>query len=128
MVELQINASSELSEIFTDFGNKPFMSYQVQFFPPRLLPNSFKSEEDGLIEAVSIIPPDQVPLNASVISLHTIYTLKVEDDSVLKLKAHIAPHSNEYSFEDYMRSICAMFSLTIICILLSIVALFLPNF
>lgn len=64
-----------------------------------------------------------VPKNANVISSHVIYTLKVNEDKSLSIRARIAPHGNEDSLRHELKSDCSMCSPSGIRFVLAIAAL-----
>lgn len=94
--------------MFNNFGNKTFLRYQAQAYPDSVLLEAYTAEESDFKRTVNIIPLAEIPTNANIISSHTIYKIKVNDDQSLKLKARIAPHSNEDSLQFSLRSDCSM--------------------
>lgn len=50
----------------------------------------------------------EVPDNATIISSHTVYRIKVEGDDAHSLKARIAPHGNENALNFELKSDCDM--------------------
>ena len=59
---------------------------------------------------VKIVKRSNLPPGANIISSHAIYKIKLNDDQSLKLKARIAPHGNEDSDKDVMKTDCCMCS------------------
>lgn len=118
------NESEILNQLLDFFGNKPFLRYRAQGFPTFPLLNAYNSEEEDFKKTVKTVPIELVPKNANVISSHVTYKVKVNDDKSLKLKARIAPHGNEDSLKNELRSDCAMCPPIVIRIILSIAALY----
>lgn len=56
------------------------------------------------------MPLHYVPHGPNIIGSHTIYKVRVCDDSSLSLKALIVPHGNENDLQGDIRSDCAMCS------------------
>lgn len=102
------------------FGNKSFLRHQAQAFGQFPFVNAYQAEENEFLKNVQIINRQDVPRDANIISSHTIYKIKLNDDSSLKLKARIAPHGNEDCENDIMKSDCCMCSPIGIRILISI--------
>lgn len=113
-----------LNKMLDHFGNKPFLRYRAQGFPSFPLLNAYKAEEDEFKKTVKKVPIEDVPKNANVISSHVIYKVKVKDDKSLKLKARIAPHGNENSLKNELKSDFAMCPPLGIRIILSIATIF----
>lgn len=57
---------------------------------------------------VQLVPIYEVPSNANVISSHTLYKIKIEEDNKLMLKARIASHGNEDSTKDVLKTDCCI--------------------
>lgn len=76
------------------FGNKSFLKHQAQGFEQFPLINSYKQEEETFLKSAEIIPSHKIPAGANIISSHTLYKVKQEDDGSLIMKARIAPHGN----------------------------------
>lgn len=118
------NEGEILNQLLEYFGNKPFLRYRAQGFPTFPLLNAYNSGEEDFKKTVKTVPIDEVPKDANVISSHVIYKVKVNDDKSLKLKARIAPHGNEDSIKNELRSDCAMCPPLGVRIILSIATLF----
>lgn len=99
-----------LKEIMDVFGNKPFMGHQAQGFEQFPIVNAYRKEEDEFTKNVEVVKRSSVPPGSNIISSHVIYKVKMNDDATLKLKARIAPHGNEDSDKDQMRTDCCMCS------------------
>lgn len=123
VIELQSSASEDIATLYTPFGNKYFMAHHAQGIPTFPLLNSFEAEEYVFKNTFTVVAIADVPLNANIISSHTIYKVKVNDDGTLRLKARIEPHGNEDLFKDLMRNDCSMCAPTGVLLLLSLATL-----
>lgn len=94
-LELKCAESDVLSSMVDYFGNKPFFRHQVQGFDQYVLFNSYQTEEETFLNTVRPFPHNKVLSDANIISSHTLYKVKMNDDGSLKMKARIAPHGNE---------------------------------
>lgn len=101
-------------------GNRPFMLHHAQVFDQFAVVNAYVTEEAKFLQNVKRIPRSSLPKNANVVSSHTVYRIKMEDDDSLLLKARIAPHGNEDSDTDNLKSDCCMYPPLGIRIILSI--------
>lgn len=97
-----------LNDMLNYFGDKLFLRHQAQAFPQFRLRSAYELEEADFKKMIKLHPIADLPNHANLISSHVIYKLKVNDDSSLKLKARIAPHRNEDSAKDLLRSKCSM--------------------
>lgn len=113
----------ELDRVFQFFGNKPFLKFQAQGFEQFLMQSGYKDEEQSFLKTVEVIPKTNLPKNANIIRSHTIYKIKVNDDSPMNLKARIAPHRNEDNMRNELTKDCATCSPAGLQILESIAAL-----
>lgn len=105
---LTSNSEHTLSQLLETFGNKPFMLHHAQGFCQAPLIDAYKLEEDSFKQTVREVHRDNIPQHANIISSHTIYKIKINDDQTLKLKARIAPHGNEDSLKNELKSDCCM--------------------
>lgn len=117
------NEQHVLSLMLETLGNKSFMRHHAQGFQQAVLYKAYQEQELEFVKRVSRIPISEVPESANVISSHTIYKIKFNDDKSLKLKARIAPHGNEDSLKNDLRSECCMCSPSGVRIVLSIASL-----
>lgn len=108
LTTLSRNEQEALGAMFKYFGNKPFMRHEAQGFSQAAIMSAYQREEDVFLENVKIVRRTTIPTDANIISSHTLYKLKVNDDSSLKLKARIAPHGNEDSLKTVLRNDCCM--------------------
>lgn len=102
------------------FGNKRFLRHQEQFFDQFPLVNDYQVEENEFIKTFQVVNRQDIRQGANIISSHSIYKIKLNDDSILNLKARIAPHGNEDTEKDAMRTDCCMCSPIGIRIVISI--------
>lgn len=86
------------------------MRHHAEGYQQPVLFKAYQEEELEFLKTVSVIPRSSLPRNANVISSHTIYKIKITDDDGLKLKARIAPHGNEDSIKEDLKSDCNMCS------------------
>lgn len=102
--ELQVDFSTSevLSSMVEEFVNKPFLKHQSQNFEQFLLIKSYKEDEESFLMTVKVIPRNNVTYKSNLISIHTLYKVKKNDDGSLKLKARIAPHGNEDNLKDVL--------------------------
>lgn len=90
---LESNEQKVLSDMVEAFGNKPFPRNHVQAFDQSAMVNSYRKEEEKFLKNFRSAPQSSVPKTAKVIGCHTIYKIEMNDDSSLKLKPRIVPHS-----------------------------------
>lgn len=112
-----------LYDMFHYFGNKPFLGFCTQSFPPYETSNAYVVEEINYKWEVRVIPVDDVPQSSNFISLHVIYMIRDEYYMSLKLKSRMAPHDNEDSLSDELRSNCSMCSPVRVRLILSVASL-----
>lgn len=93
---LESSEQETLSEMYTAFGNRPFLQHQAKAFEQSPLVNAYRKVEVKFLMNVKTVPRSSVPKSANIIGSHTIYKLKLNDDQSLKLKAHIAPHGMQH--------------------------------
>ena len=89
-------------------GQKPFMLHETQVFPQQTLYKAYNEEEVELKEHFKCVPISDISANANIISSHTIYKIKFDENDNLRLKGRIAPHGNEDSQREELRSDCTM--------------------
>ena len=94
--------------MFDFFGNKQFMRFEAQGFPSYPLINAYMEEEGNFKKHVKMVHLSQVPKIANIVNSHSLFKLKKLDDSSLKLKSRIAPHGNEDSDKDDLKTDCSM--------------------
>ena len=123
---LQVTSTEKtvLSSMRDHFGNKPFLRHQAQGFDQYPLLNAYKAEEETFLKTVRPVTHDKVPKGSNVISSHTLYKVKQNDDGSLKLKARIAPHGNEDDMKNILSKDCTTCPPTGLRILESIASLF----
>lgn len=105
---LKSNVQGVLKDILDTLGNKPFMRHHAQSFPQYVLYNAYEAEESEFKKQVECVSIADVPPDANIIASHTIYKIKIAKTNSLRLKARIAPHGNEDSHKNMMKSDCAM--------------------
>lgn len=84
------------------------------------LVNAYEVDEIEVLRNVQVVDRNNVPRNANIISSHTLYKVKLNDESNLKLKEKIEPHGNEDSEKDIMQTDLCMNAPIRIFIVLSI--------
>lgn len=114
---------SVLCEMHEALGNKPLLLNHGQSFPQYVMYSAYETEEAEFKKHVRCVPIASIPDDTNIISSHTVYKIKIEDDDSLRLKARIAPHGNEDKIKQSLKSDCAMCSPTGIRIFLSITAI-----
>lgn len=114
----------ELERMFNFFANKPFLRFQAQGFETFMITSAYKQEEESFLKTVKLVSIEDVPENANFIRSHTLYKIKVNDDSTMKLKARIAPRGNGDAMREELTTDCSNCSPAGIRILESIAALF----
>ena len=105
---LQVTSNEEtvLTSMRDQFGNKPFLRHQAQGFDQYSLVNAYKAEEETFLKTVRSVTHDKVPKGSNIISSHTLYKVKQNDDGSLKLEARIAPHGNEDDMKNILSKDC----------------------
>ena len=96
------------------------MFHHAQGFPQYAIMNSYEAEELEFKKHVKPVLISDIPPDANVISSHTVYKIKMEENNQLRLKARIAPHGNEDSMKDQLKTDCCMCSPIGIRIILTI--------
>ena len=112
-----------LTSMLQNFGNKPFLKHEAQGFDQLLLSNSYKTEEESFMKTFRHVPIQYVPQYGNIISSHTLYKVKRNEDGSLLLKARIAPHGNEDDLKNVLSKDCSTCPLTGLRIVESIAAL-----
>lgn len=86
------------------------MFHHAQRFPQYVILNAYDAEEVEFKKHVKTVFKSDIPPNANVISSHTIYKIKTEENNQLRLKARIAPHGNEDNMKDQLKQtvVCAV--------------------
>lgn len=76
--------ASDIFAVFSDmlsyFGNKPFMLHRAQGFPLYVTANAFADEEISFKRTIRAVAMIEILANSNVISSHTVYKIKIEDD------------------------------------------------
>lgn len=121
--QLKSSEQETLRAMHKYFGNKPFLKYESQGFCQAPVINSYKKEEESFLKTVKQVCKNTVPTDANIINSHTLYKIKMDENSRLKLKARIAPHGNEDSLKTVLRSDCCMCSPVGIRVILMIAAM-----
>lgn len=111
-----------LNDMLEHFGCWSFFRRNAQGFPSFSLLKAYDKEECAFAKTARIIPLYELPIEASVISSPVMYKIKQEEQS-LRLKAQIAPHGNEDSTRNDLRSDCLMCTLHGVRVLLPITVL-----
>ena len=108
LATLPSNEQEILSEMMDVLGQKPFLFHHAQGFDQSVMLKAYQLEQEKYFKHVKPVPRKKALPNANRISSHVVYRIKVEDDQSLKLKARIAPHGNEDSEIEFLKSDCAM--------------------
>lgn len=90
------------------FDKNPLMFHKYRSFPPYETANAYNLEEISFDSTIRIILTPEIPQRDIVMSAHVICNVNIEDDDFLLLKARIAPHGNDNSAVQYLRSECSM--------------------
>lgn len=106
------------------FVNTPFMRPQSQEFHIHVIYNAYDLKETSLNKTLRLVPIKSVADAGNIISRHTLYTFRVNDDGCVFLKAHIGPQGNEYYLLTELCSECAMCSPSVTTLMMSTAALF----
>lgn len=101
---LASTAQEDLGIYLDTFGNKPFMRDQAEGLPLHGLHTSYCAEEESFTRNVSAVARADLPADDNLIRSYVIYKVEVGDYGLLKLKAQIALHGNEYSLKNYLRT------------------------
>ena len=123
-LHLTSTESEVLSSMVEKFGNKPFLKHHAQDFDQYPLINACKEEEGTFLKTVRPVPHNKIPPGSNIISSHTLYKLKQNDDGSLKLKARIAPHGNKDNMKYFLSKDCTTCPPTELRILESIASLY----
>lgn len=94
--------------MMTDLGSRPFMSHHAQGFPQFAIMKVNEAEEAKSFVNTRPVPKSFLPPNANIVSSHTVYRIKAEDNDSLLLKARIISHGNEDSDTENFRSDCCI--------------------
>lgn len=101
---LTSNESHVLKEMMNVFANKPFLLHHAQGLEQYPLISAYKHKDEPFIKTVKRVSQSSVPLGTNIISSHTHYKDKINDDSSLQLKARIAPHGNGDTIKNEIKS------------------------
>lgn len=85
-----------------NFGNKHFLTHQVQEFDQLPLVAAYKTKEKTFLKTVPPVPKVASHLHLTLLNSHVLYEVKRNDDRFLKLRACIGPHGNENSLKDLL--------------------------
>ena len=105
---LTSNHQEVIQSMMDKLGQRPFMYHHAQGFDQSAMIKSYDAEEEKYISTVKRVPRRKVPRDANIVSSHVVYRIKVEDDDSLRLKARIAPHGNEDSDIENLKTDCCM--------------------
>lgn len=113
-----------LNSMLEQVGNKPFLRHQAQGFDQYSLVNAYAREEETFLKTARPVYQREVPPGANVISSHTLYKLKHNDNNSFRLKARIAPHGNKDALKNVLSTDCSTCPPAVLRVLESIASLF----
>lgn len=90
-------------------GKRPLLWKYALGFEQSAIIRAYEQEEGKYVKKVQRVLRKNLPLHANIVSSHVVYKIMVEDDESLRLKTRIAPHSNEESDAQNLRSDFCMF-------------------
>lgn len=102
------NEHNVLKEMMGVFGNRPFMLHHSQALDQYPPVNVYKHKLDVFIKQVREVLRSSVLRDANNISSHTLYKVKTNDNSSLQQNAITAPHGNDDTIKDEIKSDCCM--------------------
>lgn len=76
------------------------MRHHANVFDQAVKNTAYIKEQISFCEKVTQVARSDVPDDANIMNSHAIYKVKVNYDQSLALKASIAPHENEDSFNN----------------------------
>ena len=110
-----------MSTIYETIGSKQVTARHLDFAPSWVLDEAFRKEHDSSWKgAYKEIPKCQVPRSANVITSHTVYKVKTQEDGSKDMKARIVPHGNRDNEKDNIRKDSSTAQLFVIRLLLSL--------
>lgn len=98
------SAQHVIAEYLSCSGNTAFVRPQAQDLRQHALHAACRKEEDSFKQKVEFVSRSSLFSDATFIRSHVIYKVKVDDDSHLHTRSRIAPHGNEESVNDYLRT------------------------
>ena len=116
--ELSSESETVVKQYLDYFGFKEFTLSQAQGLPRFVLHNSYVAQEKSYLDHAKKIHVSKLPKSANIISSHTLYKVKSNDNGQLYIKARIVPHGNR----DRMKSVlktdsnsCSPIGLRLVC-------------
>lgn len=107
----------------------PVSSAMLSFETEWIVQKALKTEvRANLEDAVEFIHERDVPMDRNIISSHTRFNLKTNDDGTLKRKRRIVVHGHLYEEKDDLCAYCAAREMLSVLILLSMEACMGSNF
>lgn len=84
-----------LKRIYDDIGKTQVTRAKLEHVPQWLLDKADQKEHDeNWAGAYEVVEEKYVPKKANVITSHTVYKVKVDEDKNMKMKSRICPHGN----------------------------------
>lgn len=109
-----------LNEILQVTCCKAFLSHQDPGFSLHVLHNACANEKEGFMKHVKSVPIDEVSVVANLISSHTVYKNKFEENDALRLQARIVRHGNIDSIKCKLKCGWTMCPLLWFCIVTTV--------
>lgn len=102
--ELSSSEQQSLQLYHNRFKSKDFMLRHAEGLPSYTIANAYMVEEQNFVKECVRLHRSKVPSDANVIRSHVIYKIKTRDDDSLTCKARIAPHGNEDSERENLKT------------------------
>ena len=119
---LKSSEQQVLQSITKVIGHQQVTASKLSFAPSWIVQNAFESELDNWKDVYEQVDEASAPANANIIRSHTVYKVKSDEQSTLKLKARIVAHGNEDKEKDFVRKDSSAAQFTVIRLLLSAAA------
>ena len=111
-----------LHKIHSEIGPKQVTAQKLDFAPPWILEEAFNKEhEANWTDAYHPVRDEDVPRHANIISAHTVYKVKTQEDGRRQMKGRIVPLGNRDDGKDRIRKDSSTAPLFVIRLLLSLI-------
>ena len=123
--ELSSESDSAIKLYHSAFGFREFTASQAQGLPSFVLDNAYSEQEKKYLEHAKKIHVSKIPKKSNIITSHTLYKVKSNDEGKLYIKARIVPHGNRDKMKHVLKtdsSSCSPIGLRIVCSIASIMS------
>lgn len=90
------------------------MLRQAELFPTSVSTAAYDREEISFKKSVKGVPLEKVPEHSNVLGAYTVYKIKQEDHTPVKMNERIASHEKEDEIKNMMQKDCSMCNPTVV--------------